>query len=385
MKLTLFIGLALLILIVAGVLASGWYFSSAILVPEPYGLKPEFEILAANGDTVTLPAPPNDRQFADTRRTGVYNLLWQDGYGRLGEILAADGERVTRRLTLIERRPPQAGDPARLEAFVYRRDPLQDHGIAFEDVRLEGEIGELRAWWIDQQANTAVLMLHGRRRADLRETLRIMPTLVDEGYSVLALAYRNHDESAMSPDGFFHYGASEWQDAVTGLEFLAEQGVERVVLYGFSMGGVVALELMQHADAIPEALAVEGVILDSPLLDMRTVIKQGAKKMALPFSDSLSNLALWMAGLRAGVDWRTLDQRQSAATIDVPVLLIAGTADSTVPIHLADSFAKRISVPLQYQRLEGVEHVEGWNQMPEAYEAWISEFLRQYAPLTASN
>ena len=74
----------LLGLIVAASVAIGWYFSDSILRPQPYSLLEEFEIVDVAEGAVILPEPPNDAQFANTRREGVFNLIWENGYGRLG-------------------------------------------------------------------------------------------------------------------------------------------------------------------------------------------------------------------------------------------------------------------------------------------------------------
>jgi uncharacterized protein len=60
----------------------------------------------------------------------------------------------------------------------------------------------------------------------------------------------------------------------------------------------------------------------------------------------------------------------------VPVLLFAGTADSTIPITLIDNFASKVP-DIEYHRLEGVEHVESWNHNPEQYETRLREFLQR--------
>ncbi|UCH25129.1 MAG: alpha/beta fold hydrolase [Trueperaceae bacterium] len=352
----------------------GWHFSNHILVPKPYTLMPEFEVLEAGDGTVTLPLPSRKEQFADTLRTGVYNLLWQGGYGRLGEMLEQGDHRVVRKLEIVCGRPPQTGDAARIDITVFRRDPWQDHEIPFEDLSLSGESGLLRAWWVDQGAETAVLMLHGRRRADRTETLRAMPVVVETGLSVLSLAYRNHDQSDPCSSGFYRYGAGEYRDVLTAVEFLTEHGVRHIVIYGFSMGGAVALEALKRWPAtLAQPLAL---IFDSPLLDPRTVFKQGARAMGMGiFSHPLIELVLLVGGRRAKLNWSALDQPQSAAEITVPVLLVAGTADQTIPIHLIDRFAERLQAPLSYRRLEGVDHVEAWNSDPEAYQGWLKTFL----------
>lgn len=372
------LGLTLIVLLLLGlVLGVGWYFSNSVLVPRPYSLMPEFEVTAVEEGRVVLPLPDSDNQFDDTLAEGRYGLLWEGGSGELGPA-EPQGDGVSRSLTLLSGAPPTAGAPARMDTWLFRRNPEADLGLPYEAVTLSGPVGELEGWWLEQGSDTAVLMLHGRRRGDLAETLRILPTLHDMGYSVLAMNYRNHGESAMSPDGFYHYGASEWEDALAGLEFLAEQGIDNVVLYGLSMGGAVALELLENLPSgAPE---ISALVLDSPLVDAQSVIAQGARNMGLPLADELTDLALLVARFRAGVSWRDLDQRAFAAQVRQPVLLIAGTADSTVPIDLIDQFAQNLP-EVEYRRLNGVEHVEGWNQNPAAYESWVRQFLEQHAPL----
>ena len=368
-------------MLLALVVGVGWYFSSLVLKPQPYGLMPEFELIDGSADTVTLPAPASRGQFADTRRTGTYGLVWAGGHGVLGDVLSSSETQLTRSLQVSAGEPPRSGEPARLDTFVYRQNPQEDLGLAYEALTLKGEVGNVQAWWLTGDADTAVLMLHGRRRGDLPETLRVMPTLVGAGYSVLALAYRNHGRSSPSPDGFYHYGHSEWRDALTGLEFLQNQGVKRVVLYGFSMGGAVALETFKHlSGSAPAKLSVAAIILDSPLLDPRSVFRLGAENMGLPLAGPLTDLALGVARLRAGVNWTALDQRRTAVHISVPVLLIAGAAEQTVPIAVVDDFAAALP-NAEYHRLEDADHVEAWNRDPAAYESWVSAFLQKHAAL----
>jgi alpha-beta hydrolase superfamily lysophospholipase len=376
--------LALVALALAAAFAVGWVMSNRFLVPQPYSLMPEFEIARVDDDSsaeggviVTLPVAEEPAQFADVAKEGIYNLLWQGGHGRLGSVLSNDGRQVVRRVVDTVGEPPRSGDPARLDLTIFRRDPRADHGIEFEELELAGPSGRLRAWWIEGGAERAVLALHGRRRADLTETLRILPTLRRSGWSVMALAYRNHDRSDPSPDGLFHYGHSEVEDALAGLAELERRGVEEVALYGFSMGGAVALEALKRWP--PDGPRLLGLVLDSPLLDPRTVIAKGARDSGLPRPGLLTDIALLVARLRTGVDWSNLDQRRGAAAVDVPLLLIAGTADHTIPVGLVDEFAALVEAPVEYLRLEGVDHVEGWNRDRQRYEQAVDGFLDRVA------
>ncbi|HZJ09784.1 MAG TPA: alpha/beta fold hydrolase, partial [Trueperaceae bacterium] len=308
----LFLTLVVVLLVLAALFGLGWVLSSRVIVPVPYSLMPEFEILAVEplepigggagpapagpaaapreALAVTLPVLEDPNQHANTLVDGTYGLLWEGGYGLLGSQLSAAARAggatagdpsadaatadVIRAVTVVEGAVPAAGTPARIDNFVYRRNPRADFGIDYEELALAGDQGSLRAWYVPGGGRTAVLLLHGRRRGELIETLRMIQPLHELGLDVLALAYRNHDESAASSDGLYHYGASEWRDAVVGAKLLAERGADRVILFGLSMGGAVALEALERwSTELPEPI---GVILDSPLVDPYATVELGA-------------------------------------------------------------------------------------------------------------
>lgn len=382
----IFTWLAILVVVaLAGIVVYiGWFFSNSILVPQPYGLMEEFKIIDATDSTVTLPVPANRHQFADTRKVGTYNLLWESGYGRLGNILEEQKDYLIREFELLSASLPAAGAAAHMDNFIYRGlDPLSSHGLAYEDLKLSGQAGPLHVWWLTQPGQRAVLMLHGRRRADLSETLRVMPVLVKLGYPVLALAYRNHDQSVMSPDGFYHYGQSEWQDVITALEFLESKGIKEVAIFSYSMGSSVALETLRHLQQNPGLTDVKVVALmmDSPFLNAKEVIRQGARDRGLPLANVVADWALWIAGQRAGVKWSELNHLPLAKQLSIPALLIQCSQDQTIPVALSEQFVRDYQGDIQYQRLEGCDHTEAWNKDPQTYEGWVESFLGRHVPV----
>lgn len=140
------------------------------------------------------------------------------------------------------------------------------------------------------------------------------------------------------------------------------------------MGGAVALETLKRYKEGPEVI---GMILDSPLLDPYEVFLLSAKDMGLPLSEFLIKGAMLVGSWRTGINWAGLDQRKSAQDINIPVLLFAGVADTTIPIALVDDFASKLP-NVEYQRLEGVEHVESWNYDPIQYESLVKTFLDKF-------
>lgn len=370
---------ALLVVLGAFWLYLGWRFSRVILRPEPYGLYAEFQIIDYQDGLVTLPRPSNDRQFANTLAQGQYALLWADGMGRLGDIREESALWVKRELELVFGAKPKVGEHARLDSFVFRRNPKADQGLDYEELYLEGPRAKLQCWWLAGHREKAIVLLHGRRRGQITEVQRVLPKLVAMGYSVLALSYRNHSNSGSSPDGLYHYAASEWQDALTGIRFLQDKGIKEIALYGFSMGGAVSLETLKRLTTADLA-QVKALVLDAPLLDPRSVFALGLKRLRFPLVYALIDWALLIAKWRTGIDWASLDQRSFAKALNLPVLLFMGTADTTIPIDLVDDFASRVA-RIDYVRLEAVEHVEAWNVDPEAYESKLEAFLAEHFPV----
>ncbi len=371
---------AALLLSGAGVLVVAWVYAERILVPAPYALMPEFELgpvaprdLGGFGVTLPLPEGSDPPQFARTDQDGVYGLLWEGGSGRLGRSAAHGADAVRRVVTDVAGAPPTEGAPARIDVTVFRPDPSAV-GVPFEEVRIEGPIGPLAAWWTEGDPERAVVLLHGRRRADRTETLRILPTAHRTGASLLVPAYRNHAGAPASPDGYYHYGASEADDALAAVRWLHERGVREVTLVGLSLGASVALGALE---AWPEpGPTVSGLVFEAPLVAPRPVFAAAAHEMGLPFADPLAHLATWVAGRRAGVDFGALDRRRTAATVDVPTLVFAGTADRTVPIEVVDDFTAALP-DVRVRRMPGVRHMEGWNADPAAYEGTVTAFFEE--------
>jgi uncharacterized protein len=360
-----------------------WSVAERMLVPVPYGLQSEFSVLGFDGDdrggVVRLPLPPpRPTQFSRTAAEGRYGLLWQVpggiGHGRLGPVSGRGDGWLERPLDVVVGPPPAPGAPARLDVTLHRRDPLADHGVPFEDVRIAGPVGDIAAWWIDRGSDVAVVMVHGRRRGDRTEALRALPIALGGGASVLVTSYRNHDASAPSPSGLFTYGLDEADDLVAALAWLRDRGVDRVALVSYSMGGAVALLARERWPASAPSLV--GLSMDSPLLDAREVLRHGVVRGGVPFPGLAADLGLALAARRAGISWGPLDLRRLAPGLDLPVLLIGGVRDQTIPIELLDDFAAAAPGDrLAYWRVEGADHVEAYNVDPRGYEERLGAFL----------
>ena len=129
-----------------------------------------------------------------------------------------------------------------------------------------------------------------------------------------------------SAGGRYHLGDAEWQDVESALLVAAERGAAEVVLFGWSMGGAIVLQLVARSWA---ADRVRAVVLDAPVLDWRHVLGHHARLNGVP--DPVGRLAQAVLQHRAarrllGVDaplsLDRLDWVSRAAELRVPLLII---------------------------------------------------------------
>lgn len=117
------------------------------------------------------------------------------------------------------------------------RTPV-DLGLSAQDVRIPMTDGtELAAWWIPSRNGAAVIMLpgSGSTRDDVLEHSAVV---AEAGYGVVLLDVRGHGES----DGrLMDLGWGAEGDVRDVVSWAEDRGVDRVGVFGLSMGGEIAL------------------------------------------------------------------------------------------------------------------------------------------------
>ena len=128
----------LLLVALAVGIAATWHFSSAVLVPDHSDWPLNTRVEAVARDRVTL------SRDEDSARPGVYGIDWQTGHAIVGEILAEDGDTVTRRLDAV-RGYLVPGIDVGLDSHVYAGDPRQTRGLPFRSVGVPDPLGPMPA------------------------------------------------------------------------------------------------------------------------------------------------------------------------------------------------------------------------------------------------
>lgn len=333
---------------------------------------PPFDIVASSGGNgrVTLRAIRGKTNVMDLHHEGTFGIVSADGYGQVGRIIERGDDYSVREYTPLTA-TISAAEQARLDLYAYPEDPLTAHGIVYETVRYRSELGDCPAWFIPGSSRTWLVFAHGRG-AHPNEGLRIMPTLVDAGLPVLAITYRNDDDAPASADRQHWLGLTEWNDLENAVRYALDNGAEDVVLYGYSMGGGMCLNLLCES---PLSEKVRGVIMDSPLLDFGETLDivgdmRGYPRFIVVFGK-------WIAGLRFGINWKRMNYIGRTHGLRAPMLVLHGEADALVPAPTSRRLAITLPKSVRYIGFANAAHARSWNLNPKRYEASVRDFLRE--------
>ena len=281
--------------------AATWIYTSRVdglLLRSAHGL-PTYgiEVLAVSDGEVTLPR--GLRGGPGDLGPGVGDGLCPGGAGG-GDLRGRGGAAPARGGGRPAPRP--AGGPGRLRLRV--SDPSAV-SVEFENVIVEGSLGNYPAWATPGEDDTWVILVHDRD-AYRREALRALPAIAAAGFPTLTITYRN-DPGAPEGGGRYGLGDPEWEDLQAAVEYAVEEGAADVVLFGWGMGGTAAAMFLHES---PQARLVAGLVFDAPLFDPGAVIDADAHQHNVP--GLIVGWAKGLATLRWGVDWGALNQADRA-------------------------------------------------------------------------
>ena len=227
-------------------------------------------------------------------------------------------------------------------------------GLRAEDVFLEVAPGErAHAYWLPAAGATrALLFLHGNA-GNASHRLPFAAHLVQLDSHVLLLDYRGYGRSEGSPSE-----AGVYADARAALSHLVEaRGVEleRVVVFGRSLGGAVAVDLARGR-------SLGGVILESTFTSL---------------ADVVDHLYVPPLGRLTGERFASIDKIPELRS---PLLCIHGDRDDTIPIELGRRLCAAAPQPVTFREIPGAGHNDTARAGGAVYLQWIRDFLDEVAP-----
>lgn len=228
---------------------------------------------------------------------------------------------------------------------------ITEHDLEIEDVWFQAPDGVLlHGWWMVQRdAVGTVLYCHGSS-GSIGHRVGVFQGLVKLRMNVFAFDYRGYGRSEGVPSERGLY--SDVRAAYDHLTVQLGQSPERLLLFGHSLGGAVAIDAARDRRAA--GLVVEGSFTD--IKDMaRTLYPQ------VPVH--------WVARN----EFRSIGK---VAALALPKLFIHGTADATVPLSVGRRLYQAAAEPKEIYLVPGAGHNDVHLHGGEEYLRCLARFAR---------
>jgi uncharacterized protein len=211
--------------------------------------------------------------------------------------------------------------PPRIISSITPRDLKMD----YQDVSFKTADGlTLRGWYIPSAKSTekTLILLHGYPA----DKGNILPALafLHEDFNLLLFDFRYLGKSE---GNYSTAGAKEVEDLLAAIQFLKTRGIKEVGVWGFSMGGAVALM------AIEKAPEIRAVISESSYASLAAMALELLRIPLLNYPIAYL-VGVW-AKLFLGIDVREASPADRIRNTTLPILLIHSSADAVIPFSHA--------------------------------------------------
>lgn len=251
-------------------------------------------------------------------------------------------------------------------------------GLPYRSIRFPSRVDhlDLKGWLIPGGSRRIVIEAHGYRenRSSDAPALPVARALHRADIAVLMFDFR---DEGRSPGKEVTVGLYEQRDLSGAVRYARKLGYRHIGVIGYSMGAATALEVAGSDRA------VEATVADSPFANLSAYLQRHLSQWtglpSWPFNPEISLELRWLYGLNP----RRVDPERSLRHFGQrPLLLIAGTADTTVP----PSNSQRLYRELRGEHdqrarlwlVSGATHVGAYGRHPSQYVATVVRFFRRY-------
>ena len=242
----------------------------------------------------------------------------------------------------------------------------RDLKMNYEDVSFRTADGlTLRGWYIPaaQRTERTLILLHGYPA----DKGNILPALsfLHEDFNLLLFDFRYLGKSE---GNYSTVGAKEVEDLLAAIQFLKSRGVREVGVWGFSMGGAVALMTIEKA---PEIKAVISESSYASLADMTFEL------LRIPVLNyPIAYLVGVWAKLFLGIDVRDASPANRIRNTKIPILLIHSSADAVIPFSHARSLQQALAQNPNAEFWFHEEYAHG--QLASDYRNRVRDFFHKH-------
>ncbi|WP_407360517.1 alpha/beta hydrolase family protein [Microbacterium sp. LBN7] len=361
-------------LLALGAALSFLVFGVARRVVTPMRRPVDTQILAVDTGAQTIEL----ERTVDTELPGRYGLFTTGTYGyvKLGAVLGVDATSVRRKLLTKIETGARVDRGAGFSGYYYS-SPSELH-LSWQNVLIGSPAGPCPAWFFPATSTTWVIQVHGRGATRV-ECLRAVPVLHAAGFPNLVVSYRNDSEAPRSRAGAYALGTAEWRDVDAAIAYALRHGAERVILMGWSMGGAVSL---QAAVSSSYRERIVGLILESPVVDWRTVLRFHARiagvRAPLPelaMSALQRPLTARISGADDAISFDRLDMVARAGELTAPMLILHSVDDGFVPIDSSVALQQARPDLVTMPEFSVARHTKIWNYDQPGWTAAITDWV----------
>ena len=376
--------IAVVVVIALGIAGVGWVFSDEI---RPAALELQDFTYSDSVDVVEVSAGEIELSWHDVgetklERDEVAGVVWDGGFGQVSSYLGRGDGNVRRGFRALAGGLPAVGERVFIDEYAWPDDPGV-FGFEFAEEIIEGELGPMPAWSFPTDPEGPwVVLVHGRSDRGRVEMLRLVPFLHEAGFNILIPTYRNDEGAPQVDRRRVEFGLTEWKDLASAMDWVDARANGDVSVIGYSMGAAITLSWMVNAPG--DADSLRAVVLDSPVTNIeRTIeLQAGERELPIPYlhvtvPGIVADVAIFIAEQRFDVDFSKVNYVEMAGDLpDVPILVLHGTEDVTIPIETSRSFADA-AIRARVVELFG-GHTRMWNVDPVTYETQVLTFLDRY-------
>ena len=239
-----------------------------------------------------------------------------------------------------------------------------DLGLKYEDITFRSTDGiKLSGWFIPtNKTKTAIIVLHGypADKANLLATAEFLA----EDFNVFLFDFRSFGKSE---GRYTTAGYLEINDLLGAINFLEkEKNITKLGLYGFSLGGAVAL-MSNHEN-------IGAIAADSAYAKLSHMVEH-MYRIFFIFKYPLAYLTKLYGILFLNVDIDDASPVDNIKNIKVPILLIHAEKDSQIPVNEA-YLLHNANKKAELWIVKNAEHGTTHSIAQEEYEKKVVEFFK---------
>lgn len=240
-----------------------------------------------------------------------------------------------------------------------------DFELDFRAVTIKTVDGvDIAGWFIPQQnSDKIIIALHGYP-ADKGDVLPVL-VFLHEDFNLLFVDFRYFGESG----GLYStIGVKETYDLLAAVEFVKEKGFEKIGVWGFSMGGAVALLSTDKTSNI------KAIVSDSSYAALSLLATEPYRNFTF-LKYPLAFLTRVFARIFLGISIDEVSPVEKVKGARIPILLIHSPEDEVIPFShaLLLQEALKDNPRAEFWFKEGILH----GQLQKEYQTRIKEFFQK--------